>query len=63
LLKVLAISKAVVSDDPGSFCTLLITFVCFIPLLSISLIVDHNFLVSSPRGVPRPEKNVFLSRN
>ena len=47
-LKVLAISKAVASDDPSSFCTLLITFVCFFPLLSISLIVDHNFLELVP---------------
>ena len=47
-LKVLAIPKAVASDDPSSFCTLLITFVCFFPLLSISLIVDHNFLELVP---------------
>jgi len=48
LLNVLAISKAVVPDDPSSFYTLLITFVCFFPLLSISLIVDHNFLELVP---------------
>ena len=48
LLKVLAISEAVVSDDPSSFCTLLIMFVCFFPLLSISLKVDHNFLELLP---------------